>query len=122
MEKVMEFEDTTEDQTLFMEILSGLHSYTSSATSKKELRSMMFVFFMDLQMIASITFQQWLLINQFNLLEENLLLKSKEVDFLKARKSAHSIPMRSRIHQSSIQAWEKPHVGFFKCNVNAAIL
>jgi hypothetical protein len=29
--------------------------------------------------------------------------------------------MRSRIHQSSIQAWEKPHVGFFKCNVNAAI-
>jgi hypothetical protein len=26
-------------------------------------------------MIASITFQQWLLINQFNLLDENLLLK-----------------------------------------------
>jgi hypothetical protein len=27
------------------------------------------------QMIASITFQQWLLTNQFNLLDENLLLK-----------------------------------------------
>jgi hypothetical protein len=26
-------------------------------------------------MIASITFQQWLLTNQFNLLDENLLLK-----------------------------------------------